>query len=74
MLLQHPAVIHLVDVIAGKNKNVFGAFAADGINVLVDGVGGALIPLLRNAHLRRQHFDVFAESHQRRPARRGCGD
>jgi len=35
---------------------------------LVDGVGGALIPLLRNAHLGRKDFDVVAEAGERRPA------
>ena len=70
MLLEHAAVIHFVNVVAGKNKNEFGALAADGINVLVHGVGGALIPLLRDAHLRRKDFDIFAETGERRPT---CG-
>src|SRR5205823_11870183 len=52
-----------------KNKNELGALTADGINVLIDGVGGSLIPRLRNAHLRRNHFDVFAEAGERRPTR-----
>src|ERR1700676_2414206 len=69
MLLQHLGVVHFVDVIAGENENIFGAFAADGINVLVDRVGGALIPLLGDAHLRGKDFDKFPETHERRPAR-----
>ena len=69
MLFKHAAVIHFIDVIAGQNENVFGAFAADGIDVLVHGVGGALIPLLGDAHLRGKNFDVFAEPGERRPAR-----
>ena len=68
MLLEHFGVIHFVDVIAGENENVFGAFTANGINVLINRVGGALIPLLGDAHLRRKHFDEFTESHERRPA------
>ena len=68
MLLEHRLVIHLVDVVAGKNEDVIGLLAADGIDVLIDGVGGALIPVLRDAHLRRQHFDEIAVAHQRRPA------
>ena len=68
VLLQHLGVIHFVDVVAGKNEDEFGALAADGIDVLVNGVGGALIPLLRDAHLRRKHFDEFAEAHERGPA------
>src|SRR5207253_11415228 len=41
--------------------------APDGIDVLVDRVGGALIPGLRDAHLRGNDFDVFAEAGERRP-------
>src|SRR5207245_11010521 len=62
VLLKHFGVVHLVDVIAGKNENELGALAADGINVLIDGVSGSLIPRLRNAHLRRNYFDVFTEA------------
>jgi hypothetical protein len=69
VLLEHAAVIHFVDVVARENKDVLGALAADGINVLVHGVGGALIPGLRDAHLRGQHFDIVAKAGQRRPAR-----
>src|SRR5260370_34439330 len=54
MLLEHAAVIHFVDVIAGEDEDELRALTADGVNVLVDGVGRALIPLLRNAHLRRE--------------------
>src|ERR1700693_275879 len=67
MLPEHAAVIHFVDVIAGQDEDVFGAFAADGINILVHGVGGALIPLLGDAHLRRKDFDIFAETGEGRP-------
>src|ERR1700756_2483786 len=68
MLIEHLGVIHLVDVIAGENENEFRSFAADGINVLIYGVSGALVPLLRDAHLRRKNFDVIAEAGKRRPA------
>src|SRR5947199_59804 len=54
--------------IAGEDKNKLRTLAADGINVLVHGVGRALIPLLRNAHLWRENFDVIAEAGERRPA------
>src|SRR5712691_1300556 len=68
VLLEHAAVIHLVDVIAGEDEDEFRALAADGVDVLVDGVGGTLIPLLRDAHLWRENFDVIAESGEGRPA------
>ena len=60
MLLQHHAVIHLVNVIAGKNQHVLGLLRADGINVLVDRVGRALVPLVAHPLHRRQHFDELA--------------
>ena len=71
VLLQHLGVIHFVNVVAGQDEGVLGTLAAKRIDVLVHGVGGALVPLLRDAHLRRQNFDEFAEAHERRPP---CSD
>ena len=34
---------------------------------MIHRVGGALIPLLGHAHLRRKHFNIFAESGKWRP-------
>src|SRR5579862_8070676 len=68
MALQHLLVIHFVNMVAGKNEDVAGLFAADGINVLVHGIGGALVPMLRNAHLRRKNFDEISQAHQHGPA------
>ena len=67
VLLKHLAIIHFIDVIARENDGVVGALAADGIDILVNGVRGAEIPTRGDAHLRRQNFDEVAESHQRRP-------
>ena len=67
MLLEHLRVVHLVNVVAGKNKDELRAFAANRINILVHRVRGPLIPLFRNAHLRRQNFDIFAETGQSGP-------
>ena len=68
VLLQHLLIIHFVNVVAGENENVIRLLAADRINVLIDGVRRPLIPVLRDAHLRRQHLDEVAVAHQRRPA------
>src|SRR5260370_179586 len=69
VLLKHAAVIHFIDVIAREDEDGFGGLACGRIDVLVDGVGGALIPLLRDAHLRREDFDVIAEAGEGGPAR-----
>jgi len=61
MLLHHLAVVHLVDVIAGENQDVLGLFGADGIDVLINGVGRALIPLIADALHGRQHFNKFTD-------------
>src|ERR1700723_3800424 len=63
MLRQHFLIIHFVDVIAGEDEDEVGLFRADGIDVLVNGVGGALIPVLRDAHLRSEDFDEIAMAH-----------
>jgi len=64
VLLEHTAVIHFVDVIAGEDEDEFRTLTADGIDVLIDRVGGALVPLLRDAHLRREDFDVVAKARE----------
>ena len=58
---QHLRVVHLVDVIAGQHDDVVRALLHDGIEVLVHGVGRALIPVLADALLRRQNLDELAE-------------
>ncbi len=49
VLLLHAGVVHLVDVVAGEDEDVAGLLGADGIDVLEDGVGGALVPALGDA-------------------------
>jgi hypothetical protein len=57
VLLHHLAVIHFVDVIAGEDENELGLLGADGINVLINGVGGSLIPLIADPLHGREDFD-----------------
>ena len=57
----HLQVVHLVDVVTGQHDHVARLLAHDRIEVLIDGVGGALIPLLADALLRRQDLDELAE-------------
>ena len=58
---QHLGVIHLVDVIAGQHDEMPRLLAQDGIEILVDGVGGAEVPVLADALLRAQNLDELAE-------------
>ena len=54
-------VVHLVDVVAGEDEDVLRLFGADGVDVLVDGVGGALVPGLGDALHGREDLDELAE-------------
>src|SRR5271166_420189 len=60
VLPHHLAVIHFIDVIAAKDEDVLGLLGADGVNVLVHRVGGALIPLVADALLGRKDFHELA--------------
>ena len=68
VLFEHFRVIHLVNMVAGEDEDELGALAANRVDVLVHGVGRALVPLLGHAHLRRENLDVFAKAHERRPS------
>src|SRR5262249_24020497 len=57
----HAAVIHLVNVVASQDQDVFGVLPLDRVDVLVNGVGGALVPRLVDALLGGQHLDRLAE-------------
>src|SRR5262249_23588142 len=61
MLPHHQAVIHLIYMVAGKNKDELGLLAANGVDVLVDGVGGAHVPVLADAFHWRQDLDELAD-------------
>jgi hypothetical protein len=59
--LLHQGIVHLVDMVAGEDEDVLGLLRADGVDVLEDGVGGALIPALGNALHGRKDLDELAE-------------
>ena len=60
VLLQHQLVVHRVDVIAGEDDDVTRAVARDDVDVLEDGVGRALVPLvLRDALARGQDVEAL---------------
>ena len=57
----HRTVVHLVDVVAGQHQHMLRMMRADVVEVLVDAVGGAAIPVLAHLLLRGHHVDELAE-------------
>ena len=52
MEAQHLGVVHLVDVVAREHDQVPRVLAQDGVEVLIDRVGRAEVPVLADALLR----------------------
>ena len=67
---QHPAVVHLVDVVAGENDHVLRLFAADRVDVLVNRVRRAHVPVGARALHRRHQLKELAQllRHNPRPS------
>ena len=59
--VEHLAVVHLVDVVARQDDDPARPLALEGVEVLVDGVGGAEVPVLADALLGRQDLDELAQ-------------
>src|SRR5690606_29487903 len=64
---QHGAVVHLVNMITGKNQNVFGVVAANDIQVLQYRIRRAGIPGGFQPLLRRQKLDKLTEFPAEKP-------
>src|SRR5699024_10953956 len=57
--LHHLGVVHLVDVVAGQDHHILRVIQVDEPDVLIDGVGGALVPgAALAAHIGRQDVDA----------------
>ena len=54
-------VVHLVDVVAGQDHDVGRPLLLDRVDVLVDGVGRALVPMLVDPLLGGNHVDELAQ-------------
>src|SRR2546430_9324955 len=60
MLLEHPPIIHLVNMVDRQYQHVLGLLRTDGINVLIDRIRRPLIPLITHSFHRRQYFDKLS--------------
>ena len=60
VLAEHVGIVHLIDVVAGEDEDVFGVIVLDEADVLVDGVGGTGEPgaLFAGALVGRQDKDA----------------
>jgi len=61
VFLNHPRVIHFVNVVARQDQRVPGRRFLDCVHVLIDRVGRSLIPHLGDPLLRRDHLDILAQ-------------
>ena len=61
VLLHERLVVHLVDVVARQDDHILGPFFLQRVDVLIDRVGRALIPLFVDPLLRRHDVDAFAQ-------------
>src|SRR5437762_12769073 len=62
MFGEESCIVHLVDVIASQDQDIFRRVAAQDIEVLVDRISGTLVPIGSDALLGRQQLDELAES------------
>ena len=53
VMVDQAAVVHFVNVIAGQDHDIFGALFFQGVDILIDGVGGALVPVFVDPLLGR---------------------
>ena len=61
VILDHHPIIHLINMVASQNQGHLGAGTFDGIKILIDGVGGTLIPILAINLLGRDDVNKFIE-------------
>ncbi|MEY4613104.1 MAG: hypothetical protein RL179_1077 [Planctomycetota bacterium] len=61
MQADHFTVVHLVDVVRCKDDDILRVGFFNHIDVLVDGIRGAFVPMFVDALLGRQDFNIFIE-------------
>ena len=61
VVLEHQPIVHFVDVVAGKNQHMLGLLGADRVNVLINRVGRAHVPVGAHPLHRGQDLDEFPQ-------------
>ena len=62
---EHFGIIHLIDVVTGEDHHILRLILVDEADVLIDGVGGALVPgAALAAHIGRQDVNTAAAAVQ----------
>ena len=61
MEANHFAVVHFVDMVCCKNDDIFWVCFFDDINVLVNSICGAFVPVFINSLLWGKYFDILIE-------------
>ena len=58
MVCHHGGVVHFIDMIAGENDHIFRMVAINEVDVLINGIGGTLVPaaFLIVPFIGRQHL------------------
>src|SRR4029453_4165955 len=62
VLGQHTSIVHLVNMIPRQHKDIRRRIPAQQVEILVDRVGGALVPVGADPLLRWQQLDEFVET------------
>ena len=60
MLFEHALIIHLVDMVTGKDDDVLRLFRADRIDVLIDRIGRTHIPIFADPLHGREDFNELS--------------
>ena len=59
--MEHLHIVHLVDMVAGEDEHIVRLFIVEEKKVLIDRVGGTLVPFFADPLLGWNRSNIFAE-------------
>ena len=68
--INHLVDVHLIDMVATENRHEVRAFVSNEVNVLENGVGRSLVPVIARTHLGGNEVHVLVEACVQVPCRR----